>query len=76
MRVVRWVGLIAAVLCAAGCGGTAEPGGGSQSGDREAGGAAALGLQAHPQAVQPIAGAVAPSDAAAGGPTPVGNPNT
>jgi murein DD-endopeptidase MepM/ murein hydrolase activator NlpD len=75
---MRWVGLIAAVLCTAACGGSTESGGGSSSGGSHsgssAGGAAALGLQAHPQAVQPTAGAAAPSDAAVGGPPPVGDP--
>lgn len=83
MRVLRWLGLIAVVLCAAGCGGSAAPGrsgtasggGSSSGGGANAGGAGALGFQAHPQAVQPIAGAAAPADAASGGPTPVGDPN-
>jgi murein DD-endopeptidase MepM/ murein hydrolase activator NlpD len=37
-------------------------------------GAAALGLQAHPQLVQPVAGVAAPSTTAAGG-APVGDPH-
>jgi murein DD-endopeptidase MepM/ murein hydrolase activator NlpD len=79
MRVVRWVGVIAALVCAAGCGASAASGGGSAGGGSSsgsnAGGAAALGIQGHPQAVQPVAGAAAPSDAATGGPPPVGDPN-
>lgn len=80
MQVVRWLSLIVALLCAAGCGGSAasgggSSGGGSSSGGSSASGAAALGFQAHPQPVQPVAGAASQSDAAAGGPPPVGDPN-
>jgi murein DD-endopeptidase MepM/ murein hydrolase activator NlpD len=71
-RIVRWVGLIAALLCAAGCGGSASHG--SQAAGDGASGAAALGLQAHPQLVQPVAGVAAPTTQAAGG-NPVGDPN-
>jgi murein DD-endopeptidase MepM/ murein hydrolase activator NlpD len=59
--------LLVALLCAAGCGspsGSASAGTGSSSG--------ALG-QAHPQAVEPVAGAVPQSFTP--GPTPVGDPN-
>jgi murein DD-endopeptidase MepM/ murein hydrolase activator NlpD len=80
MRVVRWLGVIAALVWAAGCGGSPASGGGSASGGSSSGGsnasgAAALGFQGHPQVVQPTAGAAAPSDAATGGPPPVGDPN-
>jgi len=70
MRGVRWLGLIAAVLCAAGCGAA----GASQPGNGAASGAAALGLQSHPQVVQPVVGAAAPANTASGG-NPVGDPS-
>lgn len=62
----QWLGLVAIALCAAACGGGAGPTNGA-SGD------AALGFQPHPQIVQPIAGAAAPSDAQSSG-IPVGDP--
>ena len=68
MRRARWAGLIAILVCSAGCGSSTPAGGGN------AAGAAALGLQAHPQAVQPAAGDAAPSYSATGG-SPVGDPN-
>ncbi|HUE25293.1 MAG TPA: M23 family metallopeptidase [Solirubrobacteraceae bacterium] len=68
MRFPCWAGLIAAVLCLGGCGSNTSAGGGN------ANGAAALGLQSHPQAVQPSAGAAAQSYASADG-TPLGDPN-
>lgn len=71
MRLVRWAGLIATVLCASACGGAS--GGGSAS--QGASGAAALGFQAHPQVVQPVAGSAATSSAATGGVPSVGDPN-
>jgi murein DD-endopeptidase MepM/ murein hydrolase activator NlpD len=69
MRRVRWLGLIAVTLCAASCGEAASPGG-----NGAVSGAAALGLQAHPQVVQPVAGSAAPSTTTADG-NPVGDPN-
>jgi len=67
--VVRALGAVVLVLCAAACGG------GSGSGTaRGATGAAALGLQARPQVVQPIAGSAAESAAVSSG-IPVGDPN-
>jgi murein DD-endopeptidase MepM/ murein hydrolase activator NlpD len=68
MRLARWAALIAATLCAGACGSSAPPGSGNASG------AAALGLQSHPQAVQPSVGDAAKSYAD-GGPTPIGDPN-
>ena len=68
MRFLRWARLIAAVVLLGGCGSSTPGGGGTTNG------AAALGLQSHPQAVQPAAGAVAQSYAGAGG-TPLGDPN-
>jgi murein DD-endopeptidase MepM/ murein hydrolase activator NlpD len=68
MRFLSWAGLIAAVLCLGGCGANSAAGGGNASG------AAALGLQSHPQAVQPAAGAAAQSFGG-GEDTPVGDPN-
>jgi murein DD-endopeptidase MepM/ murein hydrolase activator NlpD len=68
MRFLSWTGLIAAVLCLAGCGSN------TAAGDGNASGAAALGLQSHPQAVQPAAGSAAQSYAGADG-TPLGDPN-
>ncbi len=75
MTRLRWIWLMAAVVLAAGCG--VAPSGGSGGGNARvpATGAAALGLQAHPQAVQPTVGAAAPSDIASGGPPVVGDPN-
>ena len=69
MRRARMAGLIVAVLCLAGCGSSAPSGG---SGN--ANGASALGLQSHPQAVQPTAGDAAQSYIASGG-SPIGDPN-
>jgi Peptidase family M23 len=69
--------LVAALLCLVGCGSQSSGGGGGgggHAGSDNASGAAALGLQAHPQAVQPTAGSVAQSYTASGG-SPVGNPN-
>jgi murein DD-endopeptidase MepM/ murein hydrolase activator NlpD len=68
MRLARWTALIAATVCLGGCGSSASSGGG------DANGAAALGLQSHPQAIQPAAGAAAPSETGGGG-TPIGDPN-
>ena len=68
MRLARWMALIAATVCLGGCGSGASSGGGNASG------AAALGLQSHPQAIQPAAGAAAPSETGGGG-TPLGDPN-
>ena len=65
----RGLGVVAVVLCAAACGG----GSGSSAGNG-ASGAAALGLQAHPQVVQPTAGSAAQSSAVSSG-IPVGDPN-
>ena len=70
MGFMRWAGVIVAVLCAAACGGAS--GGDPRSG---ASGATALGLQAHPQVVQPVAGSAAPSDVTAGGIPSAGDPN-
>jgi murein DD-endopeptidase MepM/ murein hydrolase activator NlpD len=67
VRLIRWipVAVVAAFLAACGSSGhspsAASGGGGS-------------GLQAHPQAVEPSAGAMNPQDPAAGG-SPVGDPN-
>jgi murein DD-endopeptidase MepM/ murein hydrolase activator NlpD len=60
--------LAAAGSCLSACGSSSSPSGGNASG------AAALGLQSHPQVVQPTAGSAAESYDASGG-TPVGNPN-
>ncbi len=69
MRFPCWAGLIAAaVLCLGGCGSNTAAGSGN------ANGAAALGLQSHPQAVQPAAGAAAQSYVGADG-APLGDPN-
>ncbi len=68
MRLLSCAGVIAAVVCLGGCGSNTAPGGANGNG------AAALGLQSHPQAVQPSAGAAAQSYAGAGG-TPLGDPN-
>jgi murein DD-endopeptidase MepM/ murein hydrolase activator NlpD len=69
MRRVRVAGLIAAVLFLAGCGSSAPSGGGGNANS-----ASALGLQSHPQAIQPTAGDAAQSYIASGG-SPIGNPN-
>jgi murein DD-endopeptidase MepM/ murein hydrolase activator NlpD len=61
------LGALALVLCASACGGGSGAGKGAT-------GAAALGLQAHPQVVQPTAGSAAESAAASSG-IPVGDPN-
>jgi murein DD-endopeptidase MepM/ murein hydrolase activator NlpD len=60
--------VVTAVLYIAGCGSATSPGGGNASG------AAALGLQSHPQAVEPAAGAAPRSYEAQGG-SPIGDPN-
>lgn len=69
MRLARWAGLIAALLCATACGGSA--------GTHVAGGtgANALGYQPHPQVVQPVAGSAAPSDATGAMAAPIGDPS-
>jgi murein DD-endopeptidase MepM/ murein hydrolase activator NlpD len=69
MQRVRCAAVTAAVLCLAGCGSSSAPAGGGN-----ANGAAALGLQSHPQTVQPTAGAAPQSYIASGG-QPVGDPN-
>jgi murein DD-endopeptidase MepM/ murein hydrolase activator NlpD len=69
----RWGFLVLAAACLAACGSGSSSGGGGANGGSAAG-AAALGLQAHPQAVQPTAGSAAQSYVASGG-NPVGNPN-
>jgi len=68
MRFARTIGLVAAILCVAGCGSNGASAGGN------ANGAAALGLQSHPQAIQPTAGSVAQSYAGGDG-TLVGDPS-
>ena len=67
MRLARWLLLTAGLLCLASCGS------GSSAGPNNANGAAALGLQSHPQVVQPTAGSVA--QAYAQSTTPLGDPN-
>jgi murein DD-endopeptidase MepM/ murein hydrolase activator NlpD len=62
--------VIATVLAACGA---STPSGGAGGGSH-ASGAAALALQSHPQVVEPVAGAAAPSAAQSGGSPPVGNP--
>jgi murein DD-endopeptidase MepM/ murein hydrolase activator NlpD len=57
--------LLVALLCAAGCG--------SSSGGASSGSASSPAGQAHPQAVEPVAGAVPQSFVP--GPTPLGDPN-
>jgi len=69
MRLARWAGLIAAIVCVGGCG--SSPSSGASA---NASGAAALGLQSHPQAIQPAAGAAPNTDPGANG-TPIGDPN-
>jgi murein DD-endopeptidase MepM/ murein hydrolase activator NlpD len=66
MRFARRAGSIAIVLCLAACGSSANSGG--------SGGATALGLRAHPQAVEPSAGA-APQYYGSPTATPIGDPN-
>src|SRR5579864_4403181 len=66
----RWTVVILAFALAS-CGSSGSPNGNAKN---AAGGAAALGLQSHPQAVQPSAGSVAPSYDQ-GPVTPVGDPN-
>jgi murein DD-endopeptidase MepM/ murein hydrolase activator NlpD len=66
---LRWAGAIAALLCATACGGS---GGDPRQGGS---GAAALGLQAHPQVVQPVPGSAAASNVASGGIPSAGDPN-
>ncbi len=66
-----WPWLLAAVIVA-GCGSGAPSGAGG--GGNDPGGAAALGLQSHPQVIQPSAGSVAQSYDQ-GAINPVGNPN-
>jgi murein DD-endopeptidase MepM/ murein hydrolase activator NlpD len=70
MRAVRWLSVIVVALVAVGCGGSGSAGAGNSADS----GAAALGLQAHPQVVQPIAGSAAPSTTDSSG-APVGDPN-
>jgi murein DD-endopeptidase MepM/ murein hydrolase activator NlpD len=65
MRALVGAGLITVALCLAACG-SSSPSGGSD-------GATAFGLRAHPQAIEPAAGDVAPSYAGADG-TPLGDP--
>jgi murein DD-endopeptidase MepM/ murein hydrolase activator NlpD len=67
MRVVRWMASIAVVLFIAACDSSGSSGGGS-------GGAGGLGLKAHPQAIEPSAGAAAQSYGGVGA-TPIGDPN-
>ncbi len=70
----RWTVLILALAVTA-CGSSGSPNGSaSTQAGAAAGGAAALGLQSHPQAIQPSAGSVAQSYDQ-GPVTPVGNPN-
>ncbi len=68
MRVARWTALTAATMGLAACGS------GTSSGSADPNGAAAVGLQSHPQSIQPTAGAAPQAYADAGG-TPVGDPN-
>jgi murein DD-endopeptidase MepM/ murein hydrolase activator NlpD len=68
---VRGGTLVLLALCLAACGSGSS--GGGAGGGGNASGAAALGFQAHPQAVQPAAGSAAQSFVASGG-NPVGNP--
>jgi murein DD-endopeptidase MepM/ murein hydrolase activator NlpD len=72
-----WLLLVALLVAACGSSGstasTKDNGGGAAAKDN-AGGAAAFGLQSHPQAIQPSAGAVAPTYGQ--GPVdPIGNPH-
>jgi murein DD-endopeptidase MepM/ murein hydrolase activator NlpD len=71
MRVLRRaapIGIAAAALLIAGCGsGTGSGSGGT--------GTPAAGLQAHPQAVEPVAGNASPAYTSPGTDTPVGDPN-
>jgi murein DD-endopeptidase MepM/ murein hydrolase activator NlpD len=67
MRLVRWVASIATVLCMAACGSNASSGGAG-------GGTGPLVLKAHPQAIEPSAGAAAQSYGGASA-TPLGDPN-
>ncbi len=66
MRLARRLVLPIAIALLAACGSAATQG--TQSG------AGGLGLQAHPQAVEPSAGSASPQDPSSGG-TPVGDPN-
>lgn len=69
MRRGYWVLSLAVLAALAGCGSTAS----RVASSNASGGAAALGLQSHPQVVQPIPGSAA--QAYGGTETPVGNPN-
>jgi murein DD-endopeptidase MepM/ murein hydrolase activator NlpD len=70
MRLARWLPLTVAVAALAACGSSSGSGG---SGSAGAGG---VGFQAHPQAVEPSAGAMNPqADPSASGGSPVGDPN-
>lgn len=73
MRHLRWLIGLAAVAACAGCGSSSGSGGSKHVASASSGGAAALGLQSHPQVVQPTAGSAAQAYGAA--PTPVGNPS-
>ncbi len=66
----RWAALVLLTVGLAACGSGSSSGGVGGGGNSS--GAAALGLQAHPQAVQPTAGSAAQSYVASGG-EPVGN---
>src|SRR5438105_1766813 len=66
-RAVLALSLVSLAAC-----GSGAPDGGAGGGNPS--GAAALGLQAHPQAVQPAVGSAPQSYAASGG-NPLGNPN-
>jgi murein DD-endopeptidase MepM/ murein hydrolase activator NlpD len=70
MRLAR-LSLVIAVLALTGCGssgtGTSTNGGGDSA-------LASIGVRAHPQAVEPVAGNAAPLDDSAAGGSPVGDP--
>ena len=70
MRLAGWLPLTMAIAALAACGSNSGSGG---SGSASAGG---VGFQAHPQAVEPSAGAMNPqADPSATGGSPVGDPN-
>jgi hypothetical protein len=69
MRPGRWLLSLAAVATLAGCGSTAA----KEASSTLSGGGSGLGLQAHPQVVQPIPGSAAAAYGAV--PPPVGDPN-
>src|SRR5437879_4105229 len=72
MRLTGWLALSMAIGALAGCG----SGSGGSAGSAGGGGATSMGVQAHPQAVEPAAGAMNPQAPAAGGNgDPVGDPN-